>query len=416
MNRLIAPEIKNITKIHTGFTPADKNIYRIPAEEGVFKLELIYEGAGYGSSGKKFQALYAMDLLLSGTKEEDANAIAEKLDALGAYVFKNCDYYNSSVTIYGQNEHFRKTLEIVKKSMDNSVYPLDELETFKNRKLSELNINLNKTNFLANRSINHLVLGKNHPFAKISDESTIRSIAQEELIEFRSNYLQSPSYFIFTGPSDIRLEEELQNLSYHIGQFSFSKTPEVLPESDTPFTEFITKSSTQNSLRMGKILPSRTEPEYFNLVMFNLILGGYFGSRLMKNIREEKGLTYGIHSSITPFKNFSYFKIGSECNSSLTETVKTEIEKEIVQLQTELVSEEELNVAKNYLLGSMLRNFDGSFNVSERYKGFLELNSPADFYDRYFEAINKIVPEDIRACANNYFDLNTLKYSVAGEI
>ena len=136
----------------------------------------------------------------------------------------------------------------------------------------------------------------------------------------------------------------------------------------------------------------------------------------MANIREEKGLTYGIHSSITPFKTYSVFKISSECNNTLTETVKLEIEKEIQVLQNELISEEELRTAKNYLLGSLMRNFDGAFNISERYKSFLELESESDFYDRYISAVNTITAEDLKECANNYFTINSFKYCVACEI
>ena len=102
--------------------------------------------------------------------------------------------------------------------------------------------------------------------------------------------------------------------------------------------------------------------------------------------------------------------------SPKTETVKIEIEKEIENLQNELVSEDELNTAKNYLLGSLLRNFDGAFNISERYKSFLELESTSDFYDRYIAAVNTVTSEDLRLCANNYFQFNSFKYCVAGEV
>lgn len=167
---------------------------------------------------------------------------------------------------------------------------------------------------------------------------------------------------------------------------------------------------------MGKKLPSKKDPDFFKISLVNLILGGYFGSRLMKNIREEKGLTYGIHSSITPFKTYSIFKISSECNNKLTEQVKTEIISEMNILRTELVEIEELTVAKNYLLGAISRNFDGAFNISDRFKTFLEIDNDYDYYTKYFKAITDISAEDIRKCANNYFDPNSLKYCVAGEM
>lgn len=416
MNRQVAPDILPIKKIHTGFKPSEGNIYRIDSEEGVFKLEIIYPGAGFGLVKNKFAALYGMDLLMSGTANQSASQVSEALDALGAYVFKGCDYYTSFLTIYGLNSDIQNILSIVHNTISNCIYPLHELEVFKSRKISELNINLNKTSFLANRSINRQILGENHPFSTISDEGLIRSIQQEQLVEFKNQYLSQP-YYIFTGPEQTDIKEILGLTKFHLSDnHQLSIGNEILPDTGDN-TVMISKSgSTQNSMRLGKILPGRTEKDYFTISLFNLVLGGYFGSRLMKNIREEKGLTYGIHSSITPFKQFSLFKISSECNNTLTETVKIEIEKEIENLQNELISEEELKTAKNYLLGSLLRNFDGAFNISERYKSFLELESASDFYDRYIAAVNTISSEDLRLCANNYFQFNSFKYCVAGEI
>ena len=328
MNRQLAPDIQPIKKIHTGFKPSEGNIFRIDSEEGVFKLEIIYPGAGFGLVKDKFAALYGMDLLMSGTANQSASQVSEALDALGAYVFKGCDYYTSFITIYGLNSDIKNILSIVNNTVSNCIYPLHELEVFKTRKISELNININKTSFLANRSINRQILGENHPFSTISDEGLIRSIDQDKLKSFKDEYLSSP-YYIFTGPKHTNIKEILQSANYKLSdQAVLNIGTEQLPNTGES-TVMISKSgSTQNSMRLGKILPGRTDKDYFTISLFNLILGGYFGSRLMKNIREEKGLTYGIHSSITPFKQFSLLKISSECNNSLTETVKIEIEKE----------------------------------------------------------------------------------------
>ena len=113
MNRQLAPEIRSISQIHTGFNSPQGNIYRIDAEEGVFKLEIIYPGAGFGVVEDKFSALYAMDLLMSGTAQKSASEIAEAIDAFGAYVFKGCDYYTSFLTIYGLNSDIKNKVAIV---------------------------------------------------------------------------------------------------------------------------------------------------------------------------------------------------------------------------------------------------------------------------------------------------------------
>ncbi|MCC6817343.1 MAG: insulinase family protein [Bacteroidia bacterium] len=415
MNRQQAPELISIKNIHTGFPHSVNNLYRINSEEGVFKLEIVFPNAGYGLADNKFHALYGMDLLLSGTSKHNASQISESLDLLGSYVFKNSDYYNASITIYGLNEHLSECLNIVKNSMENCIYPKNELDTYKNVKISELNINLNKTSFLANRAINELLFGSNHPYSIKSNPELIQSIQSEDLLKFKNTYLNEP-YFIFTGPRSTDIESILNTNGYKLGLYSNEHRVEAFPNG-IEFSQVIEKKgSTQNSIRLGKILPARTDSDYFKISLFNLILGGYFGSRLMKNIREEKGLTYGIHSSISPFKGYSIFKISSECNSNLTEIVKEEIGKEIEKLQTELISDEELTVARNYLLGNMLRNFDGAFNISERFKSYLELDTEPNYYENYFDSINKITASEVLEIANNYFDIKTLKYCISGEL
>lgn len=415
MNRQLAPAINPIRSIRTGFPERENNIFRLGSEEGVFKLEIVFPGAGYGAIQDKFHGLYATELLLSGTASKSAHKIAEEIDALGGFVFKGCDYYSTSVTLFGINENFPKLLHIVKDSVDNCIFSQSELDIYKSRKLSELKINLGKTNYLANRSVNCLVMGDSHPYSTYSTEEIINAATPEALLRYKQDYLKSP-YFIFTGPASTPLNEILASSGF--GTLSFNPVnKEDAAIGRASDEELIAKAgSTQNSIRMGKMLPSRKHSDYFTISLFNLVLGGFFGSRLMKNIREEKGLTYGIHSSITPFKDYSLFKISSECNSKLSSQVKQEIINELTRLQNYLIEKEELTVAKNYLLGALSRSFDGAFNISERLKAHLDLQSDNEYYTRYFEAINNISPEQLLECANNYFSINSLKYCVAGEV
>lgn len=415
MNRQIVPEIKPISSIRTGFPERDRNIFRLDSEEGVFKLEIVFPGAGYGTIGNKFHGLYATELLLSGTASKSAHRIAEEIDALGGFVFKSCDYYSSSITIFGINENFPKLLHIVKDAVDNCVFSQSELDVYKSRKLSELRINLGKTNYLANRSINCLVMGSSHPYSKYSTEVAINEVDPEVLIAYKQDCLKIP-YFIFTGAESTPLAEILINSGFGQVPYNSIEAGDVSIDDAGGEERIVKAGSTQNSIRMGKMLPSRKDNDYFTISLFNLILGGFFGSRLMKNIREEKGLTYGIHSSITPFKDYSLFKISSECNSKLSLQVKEEIINEVTRLQSHLIEKEELTVAKNYLLGALARSFDGAFNISERLKAHLDLHADSDYYSRYFEAINNISPEQLLACANNYFSVSSLKYCVAGEV
>ena len=415
INRNVAPDIKTIERINTGYPHSDSNIFRLNSEEGVFKLDIVFPNAGYSLVENKFAGIYAMELLFSGTNEKTAQTIADEIDMLGGFVFKGCDYYTSSVTIYGLTENIKPLVKIVKDCIDYCSYPLDEVNILKNKKKSELNINLNKTNYLANRQINQMIFGSKHPYSTPLDLQILEELNPLILLNYLETKVNNP-YFIFTGSESVDIEDILQELGFEKSILIEQKTPDLEPNTEDLDTLTLKPGSTQNSIRLGKKFPSKKHPDFFKITLLNLILGGYFGSRLMKNIREEKGLTYGIHSSISPFRSFSIFKISSECNNKLTEQVKEEILLEISKLKTELIELEELTVAKNYLLGAVSRNFDGGFNVSDRFKTFLEIDNNYNYYTEFFKSISEITAEEIRECANNYLDTKTLMYCVAGEM
>lgn len=418
MNRSIAPDIVKISSIHTGFPSSNNSIYHIPSEDEVFRLEIIFPRSGYGLSENKYHSVYGLDLLLSGTNHMNSNDIATKIDGLGAYVFKSSDFYHSSITIYGTNENFNDIVSFIKECYESCIYPQDEINIFKDKKISELNLNLNKTSYLANRGINDLIFGKNHPYSEHLTTETIESLNSETLTKFKSLHLQNP-IFIYTGNSKININEYLTKIGFETKSENFGSISDPVINSMDDRSLMVRKeNSTQNSIRLGKIMPNRNDKDYFKISLLNLILGGYFGSRLMKNIREEKGLTYGIHSSITPFRDYSVFKISSECNKDLSEVVKEEILKEIETLRNHLISQEELETAKNYLSGHLLRSFDGAFNISERFRSALEtgVEDPDNYYKNYFKEINAISAEQIIETANNYLDSNSLKLCIAGDI
>jgi len=414
MNRSIAPNIININNIHTGFPDSANNVFRINSNEGVFKLDIIYPNGGYAMLQNKFQGIMAMDLLLSGTDKLTAQKISESLDALGAYVYKSCDYYASSLSLYGLIDNFDKILKIVKDCIEHCNFPHEEIDVYKNKRSKEHQINLEKTGYLANRQINWMLFGNKHPYGQAYEKALYDAIDQSALKAFVSNQLNQVLY-VYTGPESFAIEAALSDNHFPINPLAEPQTEEALPMPQS-HEEWIHKTgSTQNSLRFGKQLPGRTHSDYYALTLFNLVLGGFFGSRLMKNIREDKGLTYGIHSSITPFKTYSIFKISSECNNSLTDVVKTEILNEIKVLQTELIGEEELNIAKNYFKGALLRNFDGAFNIADRFKASIESGASKTYYEDLFKQIDSIPAEMVKTIANNYFDTESLNYCVAGE-
>lgn len=415
MNRLIAPNISPLNQLTTGFPYSNTNLFCIYSEDELFKLEIVCLKKGSNQAIDKHARNCAIDLMLSGTDKLSSTEISEYIDLLGAYVYKSFDYYSSSITIYGMEETAENLINFTVNSIKNCNFNQTELDIYKNNKISELKINLEKTGFLSNRGITELTYGKNHVNCDFINEDKIKGIDRNQLISINQNFFED-YFFIYTGPKTIDIEKILVANNFQIKTLSNNLyINEIVPVSSSEIKTIKKEKSNQNSLRLSSIWPSRSDSSYFNLVLLNMVFGGYFGSRLMKNIREDKGLTYGINSSVNSYLEYSLIKINCECNSELTVTVIQEIWNEAEKLKTTLVSEDELDTAKNYLKGALIRSFDGSFNISEKFKSFKELQLKDNYYQDYFDQINAVTPESLKDLANNYLNKNTFNLCIAGD-
>ena len=173
-------------------------------------------------------------------------------------------------------------------------------------------------------------------------------------------------------------------------------------------------NAVQTAIRVGKTLFNKTHPDYFGFMILNTILGDFFGSRLMKNIREDKGYTYGIGSYLSEIKDSGYFVIGTEVGKEVKEATLTEIRKEIEKLQQELVSEEELNLVRNYLLGQTLKSADGPYALMELFLSVENQDLDLDFFNDFIHKIKSTQAEELRELAKKYLDWDSFSIVSAG--
>ena len=155
--------------------------------------------------------------------------------------------------------------------------------------------------------------------------------------------------------------------------------------------------------------------EFFKLQILNTVFGGYFGSRLMSNIREDKGYTYGIGSAITSMEDAMFFFLSTEVGADVTNEALKEVYFELDRLRDELVSEEELVMVKNYMLGSMLKSSDGPFSMADKYKAVYFKGEDLSFYDRYISMVNNVTSEELLEVAKKYFDPEEMLEVVVGK-
>lgn len=386
----------------------------------LIKIEFLFS-AGMYQQKIPLQSATVNTMLEEGTSQLSAAQIADKVDYYGAYLETGVSQDSASVVLFTLNKHLKSTLPVVEEIIKDSVFPQLELDTHIRNKKQTFLVNNQKVANIARKRFSELLFGEKHPYGINVKEPDFDVINRSYLNDFYSTYYRSDNCkIILAGKVD---DDVLSILDEHFGgndwnssKIKVASPPDAHLLKNEGFSEFILKEdAVQSAIRIGKVLFNKTHPDFQSLQILNTIFGGYFGSRLMSNIREDKGYTYGIGSGVVSLQNSGYFFISTEVGVDVCKGALKEIYFEMNRLREELVSEDELKLVKNYLLGMFLRSVDGPFAMAERFKGILEYNLSYDYFDKYLATINGISASQLRDLANSYFDKNSLIELVVGK-
>ena len=352
-------------------------------------------------------------LLFSGTKDKTSTQIHNELDSLGAYFDVGLGFETAIVTFYALNEQLPAVVKLFVEMMENATFPSTEVEELINDRKQKLQINLEKVSFLAQRKFQGLIFDGTHYNRTINLED-YNSVSREEIVSyFENNYKKGLKKVFLVG--DLK-EEEVSSIANSISSWAVEKQEKSKLNFQNKVETFHVEkaNAVQTAIRIGKTLFDKTHPDYFGFIILNTILGDFFGSRLMKNIREDKGYTYGIGSYLSEIKDSGYFVIGTEVGKEVKEATLTEIRKEIEKLQQELVSEEELNLVRNYLLGQTLKSADGPYALMELFLSVENQDLDLDFFNDFIHKIKSIQAEELRELAKKYLDWDSFSIVSAG--
>ncbi|MFU8843406.1 MAG: M16 family metallopeptidase [Bacteroidales bacterium] len=393
-------------------------VYLIDASsQDILKLEFSFK-AGSWYEKKKLTAGFTSRMLKEGSKKFSAMEIADKIDYYGAILDIVSDKDMSSVSLYTLNKYIENILPVLTEVIQAPVFPQYELDIMKQNRKQHFLVNNEKVKYLAKRKFNELIFGSDHPYGKVFREADFDDIKKSDLEQFhRQFYNPQNCTIIVSGKIPVNIVD-LLNVFFG-WKWSGDFIPGVQSNNQPLHTigknEHIHKSNAvQTAIRIGKVMFNKTHPDYLKLKVLNTILGGYFGSRLMTNIREDKGYTYGIGSAIAPLHRSGYFFIASEVGSEVAEKAIDEIYIEIDKLRQDKVTERELSIVKNYMMGSFLRSVDGAFALADHLKGIIEYGLDYGFFDRYVEVIKTIGPVEIRDLAQCYFADESLSQLTVG--
>lgn len=391
-------------------------VYLHDATQEVFKMDVVFPAGAYYQP-QPVVASTMLNMLNEGTRHHSAEEIAELFDYHGAYVDYNCGMHKSEISLISLNKYARPTIQMLSEIIQASIFPEKELAIYlQNRRQQQL-VNLEKTSYLARVEFLHRLYGEQHPYANHFCLEDFDKITPEILQAFYTERIQATGcrIMICGNVSQEVLEEIQQNFS-SLPRRTIPPEPQYDITPSKPGRYHVSKpGAVQSSIRIGKKGVQLTDKDYTDFQLLNMVLGGYFGSRLMSNIREEKGYTYGIGSYNVPMPLSAQWMIATDVNADQTEATIEECLKEIQRLRDELVPEEELNLVKSNFNGDILRELDGVFSQSDALKHKLNYGLDNSFYLDIIDRIKACTPDDLQRIARKHLNPEEMFIITAGK-
>jgi len=417
LNRTHTPKLQEIDKIDF----VKPQIFDISKEVKLYFMKEVpnetarldlYFNAG-SIKGDVGIASFVNGMLLSGTKDKTSVQINNEIDALGGFFESGVSNENAVVTVYSLRENVLPILQLLRDVIQNLEFHEHEVEELVSDRRQKFRVNMEKVSFLAQRGFQQRLFNDT-AYGRVASESDFDDISVAKLKRyFNDNYLNGLNKVVVVG--DLT-QDEVDQIIDLTGSWA-SKTPNVFEKDIKNLkgsTHIVKDGAIQTAIRVGRILFNKRHEDYNDFQILNTILGDYFGSRLMSNIREDKGYTYGIGTMVAELNETGYFRISTEVGKDLKESTLKEIQFEIERLQNELVPKEELDLVKNYMLGQLLKSADGPYSMMDLYLSVEPFGLDLDYYNKAIESLNSITPKRIQELAKKYLNWNDMTVVSAG--
>lgn len=383
-------------------------------EQEICRIEVIFK-AGTAHQKQSLIASLTGKMLTEGTNDHSGTWIAEELDQYGAYFQVNTSADHTTIALFSLNRYLNKTIPVLAEVIASCNFPEDELQTQCANGKEKLRVNMEKVANLSKRAfMEHLFDG--HPYGRFALPDDYDNVDRNDLIKFYDDHIRGCAFDIIVAG---KVSEYLHTiLQRYLGSLKAEKRVQDVPllmtanEGETVFVH--KEGAIQSGVTIGKTGVHKKDEEFHRVQFVNTLLGGYFGSRLMSNLREDKGYTYGISSGLVSLQASGYFTIRTEVGIDYTDDTLHQIRLEIDRLRNETVSPEEMELVRNYMIGSFVRNSDGPFAMADRFKSLHIHGLGYDHYDRYTETVSAMTANAVMEVAREYLDPASFTWVVAG--
>jgi predicted Zn-dependent peptidase len=382
-------------------------------EHDILRLEIIMK-SGRWFENRKGSAYFASQMLLEGTSGKSSKDLADIFEFHGAHVSINSGIDYNTFVVYTLSSKLGEIIDVIGQCLSDPVFPESELNILKDIQKQQLRINNEKNNYVAGKEIRKLLYSNAHPYGRSLElEDMDDTLNSGVLKQYYLERLVDNVEIIISGKVTDEIIRSLEVLSF-LPAVSGKYLDHTIGDAGRPEITIEKPDSLQSSIRLGRRIIHKTHEDYIGLLVLNELLGGFFGSRLMKNIREEKGYTYGIHSSLVSHIHDSFWVIGTDVKKEYVSDTVEQVYYEMDRLRNDIISNEEMDLLQNYMLGNFISSLETSFSLADKFKNIHFFGQDYGFYDKYIDTINSITPQRLNELANTYLNSGAFRKAVVG--
>lgn len=360
-------------------------------------------------------------MLTEGTTTRTARQVADMVAFYGASLDCEAGPDRATLTLYCLARHLPTLLPLVAEVLATPTFPAEEMRQMQTRISQNMRVERQKISYRASEELNRQLFGEDSAYGKPFDEATFNQLTTEDLRAFHARAYAPAGAEIFLSGDVLA---HAQEVAASLGQWQpvaggtapvAAAPPATAPLATTAsLTTVPVEGSIQASLRVGRRWPALTEAQTPELLLLVKVLGGYFGSRLMRNIREDKGFTYGIQASVVAREQAASLVIGTDVNGESANATRREIAFELARLQSEPLGDDELETVKNYTLGKLLGETTTVFEQADRYRYVLLQGLRPDYYAELVRRTQAATADELLALARTYLSPADMLTVVAG--
>lgn len=401
-------------RLHTASNGA--KIYAINCPEyEVVRISFVFH-AGTTTQRHPFTASATANMMAEGTELFTSQQIAESLDYHGSYFDINIDRDYAYITFCCLSKFFAQTAEVIEQVILHPTFPESEVVTYRTKRKQQLSIERRKVETLARENFAHAMFGASHPYGISYNEAEYDTLSSEILREhYNRCYTAERCMVVCSGSISNDVLSRATHIAEQLRTSTLAETLSMPPFETTHSVRLQHPGAVQSSIRMGRLLFPRTHEDFIPMQVLSTVLGGYFGSRLMQNLREHNGFTYGVFSAMVNFQQAGYLAIATQVGAEVTEQALQEINNEIELLRTQPVAEEELQLVKNIMAGEMMRILDGPFGIADVTTENILCGFDNSHIQHNLERIRQTTPEEILSLAQRYLAPEDLVTVVVGD-